>query len=150
MISFLKKYPFDNYLFAVRIWFGSILIYHAFSMSGADPVYVICNWVAGKGARPPEMIIYLGKGIELVCALSIIAGLFTRFSCGIIGLVMLFAVVLFSIYNAHDLGGGNGSLPLTKYSCWFAVIFIFYGAGTWSADRLITAEPRDTEIKRIR
>ncbi len=137
MIAFFKKYPFDNYLFAIRIWFGSVLIYHAFSMSGEDPVYVICNWVAGKGAPPPEMMLYFGKGIELVCALCIIAGLFTRLSCGIIGLVMLLAVVLFSIYNARDLGGGNGSLPLTKYSCWFSVIFIFYGAGIWSADRLI-------------
>jgi uncharacterized membrane protein YphA (DoxX/SURF4 family) len=135
MIPFLKKYLFDNYLFVVRIWFGSLLTYHGFSIPAKDTVYIICNWILGKSALSPEIIIYLAKGIEWVCALSLIAGLYIRFSCGIIGLIMLFAIVLFSLFHTIDLGGGD--LALTRYFFWFSVIFIFYGAGIWSADRLM-------------
>jgi uncharacterized membrane protein YphA (DoxX/SURF4 family) len=134
MAPFLKKYLFDNYLLVVRIWLGSLLIYRGFSMSGGDTVYIICNWIFGKIAPSPEIIIYLAKGIEWVCALSLIAGLYTRISSGIIGLIMLFAIVLFFLFHAIDMSGGN--LALTRYFFWFSVIFIIYGAGIWSADRL--------------
>ncbi len=135
MFPFFKKYTFDNYLFVVRIWFGSLLIYHGFSMSEKDTVYIICNWIFGKSGRSPEIIFYLARGIEWICALSLIAGLYTRVSCVIIGLIMFFAIVLFSLFHAIHLGGGG--LALTRYLFWFSVIFIFYGSGIWSADRLM-------------
>jgi putative oxidoreductase len=130
---FLEKFPFDHYLFVVRIWFASLLIFHGLAISGKDTVYIICQWISGTGNAPSGLVGYLAKGIEWVCALSLITGWYTRVSSGIIGTIMLFAMLLFFLFHAINLGGGE--LALTRYCFWFSVIFILYGPGSWSADR---------------
>jgi uncharacterized membrane protein YphA (DoxX/SURF4 family) len=133
MILFLQKHGFDKYLFLVRIWFASLLLYHGFTMSEKDIVYIVCHWVLGKSVLPPEIISYLAIGIEWVCAVSLVMGLFTRFFSAIIGSIMLFAIVLFFVFHTIDLNGGT--LALTRYFFWFSVIIIFFGPGAWSADQ---------------
>jgi len=132
MMLSLKKYRFDNYLFLVRIWFGSLLIYHGFSMSEKDMVYIVCHWILSS-VLSPQITFYLAAVIEWACAVSLIAGIYTRFFCGLIGFIMLFAMVLFFLFHAINLDGGN--LALTRYFFWFSIIFIFFGPGAWSADR---------------
>jgi uncharacterized membrane protein YphA (DoxX/SURF4 family) len=134
MTPFFKKYGFDYYLLLVRIWFASLLIYHGFSMTEKDTVYVVFHWIFGS-VMSPVTINNLAKVIEWVCALPSIAGLYTRFFCGVIGFIMLFAIVLFFIFHAIDLSGGT--LALTRYFFWFSIIIIFFGPGAWSADRYL-------------
>jgi len=134
MILFLKKYALDNYLLLLRIWFGSLLIYHGFSMSEKDTVYIVCHWILNS-VLSPQITFYLAAVIEWVCAVSLIAGLFSRFYCGVIGFFMLFAMVLFFIFHTINLDGG--SLALTRYFFWFSILFIFFGPGIWSVDRFM-------------
>lgn len=135
MMLTLKKYGFDYYLFLVRIWFASLLIYHGFSMSDKDTVNIVCHWIFGS-VLSPDIITYIAKIIYWVCALPMIAGLFTRFFCGLIGSIMLIAMLLFFIFHSIDLDGGN--LALTRYFFWFSVILIFFGPGAWSADHFMS------------
>jgi uncharacterized membrane protein YphA (DoxX/SURF4 family) len=135
----LKKYGFDNYLFLVRIWFASLLIYHGFTMSDKDTVYIVCHWIFGSVASTGS-ISHLATGIEWVCALSLIAGIYTQFFCGLIGFIMLFAIVLFYLFQAIELDGGT--LALTRYFFWYSVIFIFFGPGIWSANRFVGEKRR--------
>jgi uncharacterized membrane protein YphA (DoxX/SURF4 family) len=135
MTPFLKKYGFDYYLLLMRIWFASLLIYHGFAMSDRDTVYVVFHWIFGD-VFSPVTINNLARVIEWVCALPLVAGLYTRFFSGVIGFIMLFAIVLFFIFHAIELDGG--ALALTRYFFWFSIIFIFFGAGAWSADRYLS------------
>jgi putative oxidoreductase len=118
----------------------------------ADPVYCIMRLIVGllfacHGGQkllgfPPgghgagTGIMLVGAWIELVCGFLIAFGLVTRVAALIAAGEMAVAYFKF-----HAPGGG---FPIQNHGesaviyCWVFLFIVFYGAGLWSIDALLT------------
>jgi uncharacterized membrane protein YphA (DoxX/SURF4 family) len=127
---------FSVFLFVMRVWFATILLNHAILQAGSDTVYLLFNFIAGNKASkvPAQTIVYITRGIELICGLSLLIGLFVRYSSIILITIMLIAIVT-SITHLIDFGGENTAL--TRIFFCFSAILIVFRAGKWSTDQLV-------------
>ena len=79
----------------------------------------------------PSVSLSLTIGAELVCAVLLIAGLFTRFA--VVPLIVAMIVAVFKAHNGEIFGDGEHAfLYLAAY-----VVILIAGAGKYSADGLI-------------
>jgi len=113
----------------VRIIVGLFLVYHGSELFYPETMKVYLTWEQFKTPSGPFMI-YLGKTVELVVGLLILAGLFTRLASLLIVVTML--------YISFFVGNGkiwyDDQLPFLFVL--LTLIFFFAGPGKWSLDQI--------------
>jgi uncharacterized membrane protein YphA (DoxX/SURF4 family) len=125
---------FPVFLFVLRVWFASVLLNHAVLQAGGDAIYFLFNFIAGHkaSAAPTQSIVYLTRGLELLCCLSLLIGLFVRYA-SIIIITLMSILIVASMTHLTDFGVGTSA----RIFFWFSAILIVFGAGKWSTDQFI-------------
>ncbi len=96
----------------------------------------ILGFPPGGHGMPPGAMGALGAWIELICGLLIAVGFLTRIAAFIASGEM--AVAYFMMHAA------GGFFPIVNHGesavfyCWFFFFLIFYGAGRWSVDGMMS------------
>lgn len=113
---------------AIRIIVGLLMAYHGLEVFNSDLMTEYSKWNQFKGSPSPILIVYIGKGLELVTGLFFIFGFFTRISALFMAINML-AICFF-------IGGGKFWYE-DQHPFLFvliAILFFFNGSGKWSLD----------------
>ena len=85
---------------------------------------------------PTETLGILGAWIELICGLLIAVGLLTRLAAFIASGEM--AVAYFMVHAPNHFFPIVNKGESAVFYCWFFFFAIFYGAGLWSIDALMS------------
>lgn len=114
----------------MRIITGLLLAYHGLEVFKPDIMNNYLVWDSIKALPFSKVMLYLGKGIELVAGILLALGLFTRISALFGAIVMLF--ICFYI--------GNGKFWYEDQHPFLfgmmALMFAVYGPGAWAIDNL--------------
>ena len=119
----------------------------------ADPVYCVTRFIVGllfasHGGQkilgfppgghgmPTETLGILGAWIELICGLLIAVGFLTRLAAFIASGEM--AVAYFMVHAPNHFFPIVNKGESAVFYCWFFFFAIFYGAGLWSIDALMS------------
>lgn len=112
----------------VRVITGLLLAYHGFEIFDTKLMYSYTQWDMFKELPIGLLLIYLGKGAELLAGILLVLGLFTKLASVITILTML--GIIFFI--------GNGKFWYEDQHPFLfvllALIFFFNGGGRWSID----------------
>lgn len=116
----------ENGLAIVRIITGLLMAYHGLEIFNRELMVGYVNWDVIKGLPAPEFMVYLGKGLELVTGILLVAGLFTRITT-----ILIMGNMLFICFFV----GGGKFYSEDQHPFLFALIgFLFFmtGPGSWS------------------
>jgi putative oxidoreductase len=133
-LNFLPRSA-DAALLLLRLWYGlPLLLLHGWSK------LVGFGSMVEKFPDPLHVGSSISLGLtvfnEVVCAVLIVLGLFTR-AAALVGIISM--GVAFWIVHAHKLSGaGNGELAFTYLGVYIALLFA--GAGKYSVDANIGAK----------
>ena len=120
---------FNTALLLLRIVFGALMMNHgygkliAFSKTAANMPHIF----GMSGSIVAALVIFA----EFFCALFVLIGLFTRYACIPIIIVMCYA--FFIINNGAFLG--KGELPMLFLAAFFSILLV--GPGKISIDSMI-------------
>ncbi|HLX93615.1 MAG TPA: DoxX family protein [Puia sp.] len=124
--------------FLLRLWFGYTMMGNGrfiFDRSNED---FFLGWFGNDLHFPfPVLMYYLAKGSEFFGGLLIFLGFATKIAGSFVAFVMMVATLT---ANRHHLYSGDGSITISFFL--MAVMFIYYGAGKWSVDRIISKNTR--------
>lgn len=137
-----KTLGWNIYLLIARLWLGYSMIMGGqsilnFFSSQAERDF-FQNWFGNELGFPfPLVMAFLAKGTEFAGGILLCLGLFTRVAASLVAFVMLIATL---VANINYTGSGelirqDGIVTIAGFL--FACIFIFWGAGKFSADRFI-------------
>jgi putative oxidoreductase len=115
-------------LAVLRILTGGLMAYHGWEIFHAAQMKDYAAWEQFKNWPAPLLMVYLGKGLELVTGICFVIGAFTRIAALLMAVNML--TICFFI--------GNGQFYYAdQHPFLFAVlalVYFFNGAGVWSLD----------------
>jgi putative oxidoreductase len=116
----------------LRVTAGLMLIPHVWPKLVAGPAAIATNVMARRGVEPALVAAYLAIIVELVGAVCITLGLFTRVVAAL--LVIEFLVIV----KVHSVAGWMG--PGAEFPFLWLIVLIFIlirGGGRYSADRML-------------
>ena len=120
----------DTGLVILRIVTGLLMMYHGWEVFDSTAIKEYTTWDMIKALPAPLILVYLGKGLELVTGICFVLGLFTRISALLMTVNMLF--ICFKI--------GNGKFYYQDQHpflfAMIAMVFFFTGPVKWSLDKL--------------
>jgi putative oxidoreductase len=120
----------------VRIFFGAFMVYHGWEIFDQTKMNEYSKWMNDLKLSSPAFMSYLGKGIELIAGVFVLAGLFTRIAVIPLAITMLF--ICFFI--------GEGRIFMEEQHPFMFVLlsllFFFTGPGRWSLDKVVTGDTR--------
>ena len=120
----------DNGLATLRIITGLLMAYHGLEIFDRAKMLPYLEWDVIKSLPAPEVMLYIGKGLEFVTGVCFVLGLFTRISAIFMAIDMLFI--------CFKVGGGKFYYE-DQHPFLFAMIamvFFFTGPVKWSLDKL--------------
>lgn len=116
----------------IRWTLGVFLIYHGWEIFNADKMNEYVAWDTFKNSSSGKLMVYAGKGAELVAGILYVLGLWTR-----IASILTIGTMC---YIAFKLGNGivwnNDQHPFLFVL--LALVFFFTGAGTISLDHYLS------------
>jgi putative oxidoreductase len=121
----------------------------------ADPIYCATRLIVGLmfashggqlvfgmfgGKASDEMMMQVGGWIQVVGGCMIAFGLLTRLTAFICSGEMAVAYFKFHLFGAGFFVAKGGPIngELAVFYCWFFLFVVFYGAGRWSIDALMS------------
>jgi putative oxidoreductase len=119
----------DNGLAILRIITGMLMTYHGAEIFDRTKMLPYMEWDVIKSLPAPEIMLYIGKGVEFLTGLCFVFGLFTRVAAIIMAVDMLF--ICFKV-------GGGKFYYQDQHPFLFAMIalvFFFTGPVKWSLDK---------------
>lgn len=138
----LQNYQMANLLFSpqplwqntglvlLRITTGLMMAYHGLEIFDRNKLLPYLEWELIKSLPAPEILLYVGKGLEFVTGVCLVLGLFTRIAAIFMAIDMLF--ICFRI--------GSGKFWYEdQHPFLFAIlalVFFFTGPVKWSLDKL--------------
>ena len=121
----------------VRIFFGAFMVYHGWEVFDETKMQDYSKWMSDLKLPAPAFMSYLGKAIELIAGIFVLAGLLTRIAIIPIALTMLF--ICFFI--------GKGRIFMEEQHPFMFVLlsllFFLAGPGRWSLDKAIFKDDRN-------
>ena len=122
----------------VRIITGAFLIYHGWEVFDEQQMHEYAAWDIFQNRPKPLMIVYIGKGSELLAGVLLALGLFTRIGCFIIACTFIY--ISFFV--------GNGKIWYEDQHPFMFVLlafmFFFTGPGRWSVDSILFQKQKVT------
>lgn len=112
----------------IRIVTGLLMLYHGLELFDSAKMDEYLKWDVIKKLPVPEIMVYIGKGIELVGGIFFILGFLTRIAALFMAINMFF--ICFYV--------GNGKFYYEDQHPFvfglLCLVFFFSGAGIWSLD----------------
>jgi putative oxidoreductase len=124
-------------LLLLRIWLAYVMIKNGNSVlsiiTSPDERLFFKKWFGEELHFPfPVLMAFLAKGSEFIGGILLAPGLFTRVSASLVAFTMLIATLTANLGENFNIDGG-----FTISYCLFALIFIVWGGGKYSADYLL-------------
>lgn len=118
----------SNGLAILRIITGLLMTYHGWEIFSPSTIQEYLKWDVVKSLPSPELLVYTGKGLELITGICLAIGLFTRVAALFMAMDMLF--ICFKI--------GNGKFYYEDQHpfifAMLAMVFFFTGHVKWGLD----------------
>lgn len=132
MKRFLSASPLmqQEGLALIRLIVGFFLIYHGWEVFSSAKINEYLQWDMFKKPNG-KMLVYLGKGSELVGGILLFLGLFTRLGC----LIIMGSLGYIAFVVGHGKVWWDDQYPFLFVL--LALVFFFTGPGALSLDRLI-------------
>lgn len=116
-------------LTVIRILTGLLMAFHGWEVFDSAKMAEYATWDVLKTMPAPQLLVYIGKGLELVTGLCFVFGFYTRIAALLMALDMLF--ICFKV--------GNGRFYYEdQHPFLFAVlalVFFFLGPVKWSVNK---------------
>jgi len=115
----------------VRIIIGFFLIYHGWEVFIPAKMNEYMQWDLFKNSSSGKILVYMGKGSELICGIFFLMGLFTR----IAAIILICTMACISFFVGHGKIWYEDQYPFLFVLLGF--IFFFTGPGSFSIDSRI-------------
>jgi putative oxidoreductase len=115
----------------IRIIVGLFMVYHGWEVFDRATMQGYAGWDQFKSMSSPALMVYLGKGAELVAGLLLTAGCLTRLAA----LVLILTMLYISFFVGHGKIWYDDQHPFLFVL--LGLVFIFSGPGSWSIDSLL-------------
>ncbi len=119
----------NNGLAILRIITGLLMTYHGLEVFDSKTILSYTEWEVIKKLPAPLLMVYVGKGLELLTGICLVLGLFTRAAA-----LFLFIDMIFICFK---VGGGKfyyeDQHPFIF--AMLALVFFFTGPVQWSLDK---------------
>ncbi|AUD00723.1 DoxX family protein [Spirosoma pollinicola] len=115
----------------VRVLIGLFLVYHGWEVFDAAKMKEYAAWDVFKQDSSPALMVYLGKGSELVAGALLTIGLLSRLAC----LIIIGTMLYISFFVGHGKIWYEDQHPFLFVL--LALVFFFAGPGKWSVDTLL-------------
>jgi putative oxidoreductase len=126
----------------IRIIVGLMMAYHGWEVFDSATMRGYAVWDQFKGGPSPLLMVYLGKGTELLIGVLLTLGWFTRLAS-----LLLMATMLYIIFFV-----GHGKIWYEDQHPFLfvllGVVFVVAGPGAWSIDSAITGTHKATNHER--
>lgn len=138
-VAVLLAYPQNLILLILRL----ILAYGFASpvLSKINYLEETIQWFENISIPLPTLATYLVSGIESIGIVLLILGLFTRYISILLSCVMLGAIFFVHVSNGFSVADNGIEIPL--YYLIFLMIFVSFGAGKYSLDRVLFKDKCD-------
>lgn len=114
----------------IRMIIGALMIYHGQEVFNQELMKGYMEWETFKGPGA-KLMVYAGKGSELIAGISLFFGLFTR-----LGAILAMGTLSYvTFFVGHGRFWYEDQHPFMFVL--FGLLFIFTGPGAWSVDALI-------------
>ena len=121
----------DYGLAGIRILTGLLMAYHGTEIFSRSAMEVYLTWDVIKALPAPEVMVYLGKGIEFFAGVCLAIGLFTRVAALFMAINMLF--ICFKIAGGKFYYEDQHPFLFAL----LALIFFFAGPVKWGLDFIV-------------
>lgn len=125
---------YETGLASIRIFVGLLMAYHGWEVFDRATIESYFGWDAIKALPNPELMVYVGKSMELVTGICFTVGFLTRLSAIFMAVDMLF--ICFYI--------GSGKFYYQDQHPFLfaliAIVFFFTGPVKWSVDQKVFDE----------
>jgi putative oxidoreductase len=122
-------------LAAIRIIVGLLMMYHGLEVFYPEVMKGYVEWEMFKG-QLGEVLVYIGKSMELVSGSLLVLGLFTRLGA----LIMVVTLSCITFFVGHGRFWYEDQHPFLFVL--FGVLFFFTGPGEWSLDEKLFGRGR--------
>jgi putative oxidoreductase len=122
----------------MRVVIGYILFMHGWAKIGAGASAVAANVMAKNGLEPAIGFAYAAMFLEIVGAICIILGLFTRVFAAALAIEM--AIALIFVHAAKGFAAGQGGYEYVLLLGIVLLVIAIRGGGRYSVDRMIGKE----------
>ena len=116
----------------IRVIVGLFMIYHGFEIFDKETMMGYATWAQFKEMSSPGLIVYTGKGAELIAGILFAIGLYTRLAAVVLILTMLYI----TFFVGHGKFWYDDQHPFLFVLLGF--VFIFTGPGKWSVDGILS------------
>ena len=117
----------------LRIIVGFFMIYHGWEIFDAELMNGYLDRDMFKNSSSGKLMVYAGKGAELVGGILLFIGLFTK----IAALIVILTMAYIAFFVGHGKVWYEDQHPFLFVL--LGLVFIFCGPGNWSVDKLISA-----------
>ena len=121
----------NNGLALIRVIVGFFLIYHGWEIFSAAKMNEYLQWDMFKNSSSGKVLVYAGKGAELISGVFLIIGLFTR----IAAIILICTMAYISFFVGHGKIWYDDQYPFLFML--LGLVFFFMGGGKWSMDHLL-------------
>ncbi|GAB3995424.1 hypothetical protein GCM10028807_35520 [Spirosoma daeguense] len=115
----------------IRIIVGLLLTYHGWEVFDPIKMKEYADWDVFKGTSSATLMVYLGKGSELVAGILFATGFLIRLAC----LITIGTMLYISFFIGHGKIWYEDQHPFLFVL--LALVFFFTGSGQWSIDALL-------------
>jgi putative oxidoreductase len=116
----------------VRIITGLLMAYHGWEIFDSAKMADYAKWEVIQTLPAPQVMVYVGKVLELITGVCFVLGIFTRISALLMALNMLF--ICFKVGNGRFYYEDQHPFLFVL----LALVFFFTGPVKWSLDQLWT------------
>jgi len=95
----------------------------------------VAEWFGSMGMPLPLLNAYMAATTEIVGVVLLTLGLMTRLIS--IPLIVVMIVAIVTVHLPHGFSAGNNGYEIPLYYMLFLLIFLSYGAGKFSLDRVL-------------
>jgi putative oxidoreductase len=122
---------FESALATIRILVGLLMAYHGLEIFQSEVMATYQTWDIIKQMPSPVLMVYLGKGLELVTGVCFIFGIFTRIAALLMAIDLLF--ICFVVGKGRFYYEDQHPFLFAL----LAAIYFFTGPVKWSIDQRI-------------
>jgi putative oxidoreductase len=115
----------------IRMIVGLFMIYHGWEIFSAAKMNEYLEWDIFKQSSSGKILVYIGKGAELVGGLFLFIGLLTR----IAAIILIGTMLYISFFIGHGKVWYDDQHPFLFVL--LGLVFFFTGGGRWSVDGVL-------------
>ncbi|WP_434580584.1 DoxX family protein [Sulfurimonas sp. NW15] len=138
---YLEFSRLGEYLQPLSLLFARLLVAYGFyepAMMKWNDMKSVAEWFGSMGIPFPTLNAYMAASTEITGVVLLTLGFFTRLISIPLIIIMIVAIVTVHLHNGFAAGDNGFEIPL--YYMAFLFIFLSFGAGKFSLDRLVFGE----------